>query len=172
MLKKRFLFVIAILVLLLAACGGEEASEEVEKEVVSIDTSIPEREFTVGKSSEDFKELTKSKPQKVRNDATDKWKIITVADSVDLNGYILSYANYYFEEDDLVHVIVNFNYNTTTVMNDFGSYLDVRVHEYMDKEEHDAKKIGGGMLLGQYLIYKDNGDIVDFEEVVKNEESE
>lgn len=179
------------LVLALVACGDSERSNEEDKQTtdqaekakkgddtstnkerkkstpsnetegVELDESIPEREFTIGKSDKNVKDLTKSKPSKVRNDVTERWKMIKIAESVDVNEYLLSYANEYFEEDDLVHVIINFNYQTTTMINDFGTYLDVRVHEYVDKEEHDAKKIGSGLLLGNYQIYKDNGDIVD-----------
>lgn len=46
------------------------------------------------------------------------------------------------------------------MINDFESYLSVKVHEYVEKEELDANKLGSGMVLGEYNIYKDNGDIV------------
>lgn len=32
-------------------------------------------------------------------------------------------------------------------------------HEYVDKEEHDAKIMSSGMVLSEYYIYLDNGDI-------------
>lgn len=37
--------------------------------------------------------------------------------------------------------------------------LSVTVHEYVDKEEHDANKLFGGMVLADYFVYLDNGDI-------------
>lgn len=37
--------------------------------------------------------------------------------------------------------------------------LDVTIYEYVDKEEHDAKKLFSGMLLTEYFVYIDNGDI-------------
>lgn len=193
--KNILFLLFLVFILILVACDNSESSNEEEKqtteqaektekgddtstnkekkkstpskesESVELDDSIPESEFTVGKSDKNFKDLTQSKPGKVRNDVTKRWKMIRIAESVDVNEYLVSYANEYFEEDDLVHVIINFNYKTTTMINDFGSYLDVRVHEYVDKEEHDAKKIGSGLLLGNYQIYKDNGDIIDVEKM-------
>lgn len=44
-----------------------------------------------------------------------------------------------------------------------ATLIYVTVLEYVDKEEHDAKELGGGMLLADYMIYPD-GDIEEIEE--------
>lgn len=150
--------VMLIVIFVLVGCGG--TSEEKSKETVKLDLSIEPRDGAVGKSDKNFTELTKSKPTSVRNDVTTKWRKITLADSVDITKYLLSYNNLYMTDDSTVHIIFNFTTNTTTMINAFEGYLDVRVHEYVKKEEHDVKTIGNGMLLCRYTIYKDNGDIV------------
>lgn len=138
----------------------KEAEEEKAKGQVELDTSIEERENAIGKSNKNFLDITENEPRDVRNDVTGKWKMIKLTDPVDTLKYILSYNKLYMEEDTTApHIIVNFAYETTTVINDFGTYLDVTVHEYVDGEEHDAKELGNGMVLGEYRIHKDNGDI-------------
>ena len=42
---------------------------------------------------------------------------------------------------------------------DIRPIISVTIHEYVDKEEHDANKLFSGMVLGDYWIYLDNGDI-------------
>lgn len=95
----------------------------------------------------------------VRNDVTGNWKLSRIAASIDFNKYALDYYKNYFKDNNEVHVIVNFTYKTTTIVTYMSGILDVTVHEYVDKEEHDAKLIGDGMVLGEYFIYVDNGDI-------------
>lgn len=161
MKAKKVLILVSTLLLItfaLMGCGG--ASEEKSEEEVKLDLSIAEREGAIGKSTKEFTELTKAKPNNVRNDVTKKWRKITIEKSTNITEYLLSYSNLHITDDTTVHIIFNFSTNTTTMINDFGSYLDVRIYEYAEKEEHNAKKIPGGMLLSGYAIYKDNGDIV------------
>ena len=76
-----------------------------------------------------------------------------------MQEYALSYYQKYFTDDKEIHGIVNFNSNTTTKISVLGDMLDVTVYEYVDGEEHDADKLFSGMLLKQYFVYLDNGDI-------------
>ena len=96
---------------------------------------------------------------KVRNDATEKWRISTIAENIDFVDYALSYYNEYFSDDSEVHAIVNFTKKTTTKITVVADQIDVSILEYVDKEEHDAKILFSGNLLKEYLIYKDNGDV-------------
>src|SRR5699024_7113345 len=109
-----------------------------------------------------FLEITKSKPSDVRNDVTDSWKVVTASKGADMAEYALSYHDTYMEEDE-VHFIVNFGNNTTTWLNHMGGLLYVDIRERVDKEEHDADKLGTGMVLKSYIIYPD-GDIEELEE--------
>lgn len=172
MTKKRSKLKTTIIAfLILAGMGGifemlgvtEDTitDDPVGKVAVEENKILPEqREEAIGKSNKDFLELTKTKPNDVREDKTGNWRKITIAESINIEEYILSYSNLYMEQGQ-VHAIINFNYNTTTMMNDFGSFISVRIHEYVDKEEHNANKLGSGMLLKEYQVYKDNGDIIE-----------
>lgn len=96
---------------------------------------------------------------KVKNDTTDKWKISTISENIDILDYALSYYKEYFKDNTEVHVIVNFATSTTTKITVAGNQLDVSVFDYVDKEEHDAKILFSGNLLKEYSVYLDNGDI-------------
>lgn len=167
---------------LLAACGTEDVKEELEKmpedvqvnddttpneeapeEEVEADNAesewdeVKNKDNIIGKSNKDFKKITKQKPSDVRNDKTGNWRKVTIADNVDIEEYVLSYKDLYMKDGE-VHFIINFNYNTTTVINNLNGILFVDVKEYVSKEEHDAAILGSGMELKNYMIYPD-GDI-------------
>jgi hypothetical protein len=97
--------------------------------------------------------------QDVRNDVTGNWRVATIAENIDISEYALDYYNEYFESDDEIHAIINFNYNTTTQIRVLGNQLDVTVYEYVDKEEHDAKLLFSGMKLKEYSVDIESGEI-------------
>lgn len=138
----------------------EEPIKEVEEEYSWDD--VKEKDRIVGKSDKDFSEVTKSKPNDVRNDTTGKWRILKISENIDIEEYALSYADLHMKDDE-VHFIVNFNYHTTTWLNKIDGLLFVDIREYVKKEEHDAKKLGNGMVLKSYVIYPD-GDIQELDE--------
>ena len=137
-----------------------KAKEETEaKENVSTTPTI-NRENIIGTSNKDFKKISTSKPTKVRNDTTGNWKLSKIATTDDILEYAKSYYDNNFASDDEIHAIVNFTLNTTTCVSTlFDNIISVTIHEYVDKEEHDANKLFSGMVLGDYWIYLDNGDI-------------
>ena len=137
--------------------------EEIKEpeEVASEWDDLKEKDNLVGKSDKDFKGMSDAKPSKVRNDSTGKWRITKIAESIPIEEYALSYSDLYMNEDE-VHFIVNFNYNTTTWLNKMGGLLFVEVREYVKREEHDANVLGSGMTLKSYTIYPD-GDIEEME---------
>lgn len=95
-----------------------------------------------------------NKPNDVRNDTTGKWKKATTSESIDITEYALEYSKEHMQDNE-THFIVNFTNNTTSVLNVLDGLLYVDVHERVEKEEHDAKTIGSGMLLKEYIIYED-----------------
>lgn len=92
-----------------------------------------------------------SKPKDVRNDVTGKWKIATTTDSIDIEDYALDYYNENMKDDE-IHYIVNFTNDTTTQITKMNNELNLEVRERVDKEEHDAKTLGSGMLLQSMTI--------------------
>lgn len=96
----------------------------------------------------------------VRNDVTGNWRISLISDSATPETYALDYYNTLFSSDDEIHAIVNFSLNTTTKISVlYAGVLDVTVLEYVDGEEHDAKKLFGGSLLKEYWVHTDTGEI-------------
>ena len=95
----------------------------------------------------------------LRNDTTGKWHVYLIADNIDISDYALDYYKKYFTGDDEIHAVVNFNYKTTTKISKAGGYLDVVVHENVDKEEHDAKLQFSRTVLKHCLVNIETGEI-------------
>ena len=138
----------------------DKAKEEAEAKENITTTPTIKRENIIGTSNKDFKNISTSKPTKVRNDVTGNWKLSTIATTDNILEYAKSYYDNNFTSDDEIHAIVNFTLNTTACVSSlFDNIINVTIHEYVDKEEHDANKLFSGMVLGDYWIYLDNGDI-------------
>src|SRR5699024_9586476 len=108
--------------------------EEVEEEADDEWDEVKNHDNIIGKSESDIDDLKKMKPRDVRNDKTGKWKVFTIAENTDLLDYALSYSEKYMEDDE-IHFIVNFNYDTTTWLNNMNGLLYVDIREYVKKEE-------------------------------------
>lgn len=131
-------------------------------ETESNDTNVTtiQRENIIGTSNKNYKDIDTSKPSSVRNDKTGNWRLSTVATTKNIVEYTKSYYENNFSDDKEIHAIVNFTLNTTTkVSKVLDNILSVTVHEYVDKEEHDANELFSGMVLADYFVYLDNGDI-------------
>lgn len=139
---------------------SSDDSDEMDDEEITWD-DVKNHDNIIGKSDKDYLEISDQKPSEVRNDVTGNWRKSTISENVDIQEYLLSYEDLYMQEDE-VHFIINFNYNTTTVVNKFNGLLFVDINEYVEKEEHDADTLGNGMLLKSYIIYPD-GDIEEVE---------
>ena len=128
--------------------------------------TVPHREGMYGVSDRDIESLdidNQFTVSDVINDVTGNWKISVINKSMNFEEYALSYYKKYFTDDSEIHAIVNFAYNTTTKIQVLGDTLGITVYEYVKDEEHDAKKLFGGMLYSEYRIYLDNGDIAKVE---------
>lgn len=137
-----------------------EIEEEVEEAKEVIEEETTEREDIVGTSDGNIDDIDKLKPRDMRNDTTGNWKLVTTSKNIDIKEYGKSYAEKYMDDGE-VHVLVNFATSTTTIINKNSGMIFANVHEYVKKEEHDAKKAGTGMVLASYNIYLDNGDVQD-----------
>lgn len=141
--------------------SSSESETSGESSNDSQNISVPEpRETAIGKSDKTFDFFASPKATTVNNDVTGNWRYTGFSEAgVDISEYAIDYYNKYFESDNEIHAVVNFANKTTTRINCFGSILSVAVLEYVDGEEHDAKKMFSGELLKEYIIYLDNGDI-------------
>lgn len=134
---------------------SEEVQEASNEEVVEHRTG----DNIVGVSEKDIEDLDPVFYKSVINDVTGNWRYATIADDIDIEYYILSYYKNYFSADNEVHAIINFTRNTTTRLNYSGGVITVTIMDYVDGEEHDAKKLFSGQVLATYYVYADNGDI-------------
>ena len=142
----------------------EEPQQELEQEKSEESSTwddFKEKDKIVGKSDKDFASVVKDKPTNVRNDKTGKWRKTSIAESIDIEEYALSYYNTYMNDGE-VHYIINFTRNTTTWLNNMGGLLYVDIKEHVKKEEHDASTLGSGTTLKSYVIYPD-GDIQELD---------
>lgn len=95
----------------------------------------------------------------VRNDVTGNWRIATIAENIQIQDYALDYYKEYFQSDKEIHAIVNITLKTTTKLSVIGDSIYVTIHEYVDKEEHDAKILFSGMVLKEYIIDMKSGKV-------------
>ena len=142
-----------------------DASSEMESSAESSAEIVPHRtgDYFVGVSDKSLEtdEVFVSFSDSVRNDVTGNWRLAKLSSGINVADYALDYYKNYFKNDDEIHAIVNFGNRTTTkvsVSKTFG-VIGLTIHEYVDKEEHDAKELFGGKVIESYNVYLDNGDI-------------
>lgn len=126
---------------------------EPESEPEQSEAEDQQEESTLGEMSVIFSDS-------VRNDVTGNWRMAKVTGSKSAEEYAADYYKEYFKAENEVHIIVNFTLNTTSVLTYGNGEIYVRIYEYVDGEEHDAKKIPSGESLAEYHINADTGEIV------------
>ncbi len=138
-IRSILVLVLSMVLLTLVACG-DNSSDSIKGK----SSKIANIDFTINT---------------VNNDATGNWRIAKIADNVSMETIALDYYKNLFGSDKEIHAIVNFTNRTTTKISVLGNLLDVSVYQYVDKEEHDAKLLFSGMLLKEYHINIDNGNM-------------
>jgi len=114
----------------------------------------------VGISDKDIAEIHTTNYDTVRNDVTEKWKCVVLAENnFDITEYALSCYNNFFDSDETILAVINLTTKTSTNISKVAGNLYVSEYEYVDGEEHDAKIMFSGMHLVDYVVYIDNGDI-------------
>lgn len=138
----------------------EEAKPVVKAEKkVEAPKEVPHRKNAKGISNKDIKDLNVDFKGAIKNDVTGKWKLATTDKAnFDFNEYAVSYAKKYMKDGE-IHYFVSYGNKAVHSINKMGGILLINATEYKVGEEHDAKKIGGGMSLGSATVYMDNGDI-------------
>ena len=138
---------------------GKIVTEKEEPDYVvynGIDTTLAEREHTVGRADRSIEGLDIETPKEVPNGY-----FVSQYDSpIEFTEYALSYADAYIALGE-IHWMINKVANTSTSVYDTVDMLYVTVYEYVEDEETDVEALGTGTPLFDYEIYRDNGDIVD-----------
>lgn len=176
---KTVLIVFAVLIIL----GGigsafDNKSSETNNESSSTDETVSPKESGNNESSSETLPDTSANTESTddnplgfnvafsdtyRNDVTGNWRLAEIAEDIHIEEYALDYYNSYFESDSEIHIVINFTLNTTTRISVMGNLLDVSIMEYVDKEEHDAKLACSGMLLKEYHVNIDTGEIEEIQ---------
>lgn len=139
----------------------KEQAEPIEEET-EIQEEIPHRDGMYGVSDKCIFELDSNFARSnVRNDSTGNMRISTILENVQMVEYALNYYETSMRDNKRIDGIVNFANFTTTYISALGmdDRIYVTVHEYVDGEEHDANLLFSGMVLEDYIVYTDNGDI-------------
>lgn len=100
----------------------------------------------------------------VRNDTTGNWRISTIAEPIVISDHAVAYYQKYIKDDKEIHAIVNFNQNTTTKIMKTPLGVSATVYEYVDGEEHDAKKLFSGMILVEKYYDSETGEEIKITE--------
>lgn len=137
-----------------SAISDSTATENISEESVSASSESSENSVAFTPIGDSLAiDFDLNGPLEFPDDATGKWRKVTFSEGeVEFQYYALCYYDTYFESDDEVHVLYNFSNKTVNCINCFGSFLDLRVLDYVDKEEHSAKAACGGTLLAEYHI--------------------
>lgn len=176
--KKKWwviLIVAVVIIFALFGCGGNddtetaenndnvEVSETQDEETTTEETTTEDTDITaIQKNLKDTYDLKGG--SSVRNDVTESWTIETIAnaEAIDPTVWAEDYVKAYWNEDIKVMWVVNFANNTTTSINTSdGSMIFITQRDYVDKEEHDAKALGSGTVLAEWVLYHDeDGNLV------------
>lgn len=156
---KKWWFWTVIAFIVIAGIGSAAGSSYTSDESSDSQSDIGD---TATNNSEN-EELAKLNlhPQKVRNDTTGNWRISVVATPTVIDKYAYDYYKEYMDGDNEIHYITNLTLKTTTKIAKTAAGLNVTVYEYMDGEEHDAKKLGGGQVLSDEYYDSQTGDKIE-----------
>lgn len=150
--KKWWFYLIVVLVI--AGAIGNLLEEEPQAEEPKEEPKEVQQE---NKAEEDYLKEYFSNITEVRNDTTGKWRKVTSSRPFDIE-LAEEYHERFMKEDE-IHFIISFATDTTTIIQKMSNTIYIEIKEYVDKEEHDAKKLGSGMLLKEYEIT--NGELTE-----------
>lgn len=167
---RRMLIALMAAMCLITACGGSGDAKKTEAATSAATEAVTEAATTKEETTEEetteasaLAEYNIMYQDYVRNDKTGRWRLARMAESVPTVDIALDYYKEYFQSDDELHFVINFTLNTTTSIARYDNYLDVCVREYVSKEEHDAVMLGSGMLLKEYWVYVDTGEVEELD---------
>lgn len=162
-MSKKVITIIIIVAVVIAFVGIMATLQE-NGVIDDVTTEAPKQEEKATEAPKLEKdpildEIGFNDPQKVNNDKTGNWRISTCATTKSDEEYIIPYIKYYMADAEGTYAIVNFTNRVTIAINKSGSIATVDVHEYVDKEEHDAAQLFGGQVLSNYIVHLDTEQI-------------
>lgn len=162
-MSKKVITIIIIVAVVIAFVGIMATLQE-NGVIDDVTTEAPKQEEKATEAPKLEKdpildEIGFNDPQKVNNDKTGNWRISTCATTKSDEEYIIPYIKYYMADAEGTYAIVNFTNKVTIAINKSGNIATVDVHEYVDKEEHDAAQLFSGQVLSNYIVHLDTEQI-------------
>lgn len=163
--KLPAIMIIAAMAITLAGCGSNAASDANSSNTVSSAAIEASSSSVATENADNPRDALDDKLggaifyKSVHNDKTGNWRELVYHSSDEVQDFASEYYSAYFESDDEIHSVVNLQEKTTACLSVFGDDILIDVHEYVDKEEHDATILFSGDLLAQYLVNKNTGEI-------------
>lgn len=162
-MSKKVITIIIIVAVVIAFVGIMATLQE-NGVIDDVTTEAPKQEEKATEAPKLEKdpildEIGFNDPQKVNNDKTGNWRISTIATTKSDEEYIIPYIKYYMADAEGTYAIVNFTNKVTIAINKSGNIATVDVHEYVDKEEHDAAQLFSGQVLSNYIVHLDTEQI-------------
>ncbi len=98
-----------------------------------------------------------------RDDVTGNWRVSLYSGEDQFQDFALEYYNAFFESDKEIHAVVNFAVKVTYKITYTLGELYVTAYDYVDGEEHSAKKLFSGTPLQQFVINPKTGEVQTLE---------
>ena len=150
------------------AAGAKESTDNSYETTVE-DSKSEESLEPKADPKEELKKAIKDKEHlvwfgDVRNDVTGNWRLSEYTSRDSQESFAADYYKAFFENDKEIHAVINMTLKTTSCLSVIDSNtIDVTIKEYIKGEEHDAKELFGGMLLKEYWVHLDTGDIEEIQ---------
>lgn len=168
-MKNKLITTIAITALMtlsLAGCGSQQAASSTSASDAASSAAIEaSSSSTTAEGAANPRDALDEKLggaifyKSVHNDKTGNWRELVYHSSDEVQDFASEYYAAYFESDDEIHSVVNLQEKTTACLSVFGDDILIDVHEYVDKEEHDATILFTGDMIAQYSVNKKTGEI-------------
>jgi len=154
--KKWWFWVIIAFVVIATIAGADGRRQDEERTEEGADSAaVQENDSTVTDPEIDKISFSVSK---VRNDTTGNWRVSVISEPIVMGDHAVAYFQKYIKDDNEIHAIVNFNKNTTTKIMKGAMGITVTTYEYVEDEEHDAKKLFSGKMLTEKYYDSKTGE--------------
>ena len=169
-LKVILSVVFGILFIFALMIGSSEDKSKIEEaEATQQEEALTEQESEPADMKAELKEKygISSRGVAVPNDVTGSWTelFISSAEANDPTLWAYDYVKEYWEEGVSVMFVINYANHTTTAINvtedGADGMLIITQHDSVKDEHKDAKKLGEGPVLAEWIMYHDdNGELV------------
>ena len=175
--ENSYIFILLLIAIMFSSCAGkddnrnvqdaaaviaEENNENTSETIPNTSTPDTESENEINKLRQQFvAKLGTSETvwyEKVPQDSTGMFRELVIYSDVEIDKELaIEYTNAYVSSDNQIHFIVNPSLRVTTRINKLGNLIFVTQHEYVDKEENDAKLLADGEIENEFILNLETG---------------